>query len=150
MMRLRASKRPESDYDGFVGGASLSARLSYFGRVRVRLERDLTFSSTEENLYFIGTSWSAGYQHHFSRRVSAGLAYGRGLNHYPENVVRTGSQPFQGIRDDRITRYETSFGYRLAEDRAITVSAKRFIRDSTDDLQDREQTLYAIETSLVF
>jgi hypothetical protein len=149
-MHLRAPDRPESDYDGLVGSAVLSTRISHFGRARASFKRDLTFSSTEENLYFIATSWSAGYQHYLSRKVSFGLICGRGLNHYPLEVTRGGSRPFQGIRDDHLTTYEIRLGYRFGEDRAITLSAERFIRDSNDDIQDRERIVYAIGTSFVF
>ncbi len=150
VMHLRALDRLQSDYHGLVGSASLSTRISHFGRVKANLSRDLIYSRTEENLYFISRSWSAGYHHYLSREWSFGLSYGRGLNHYPQEIARGGGRPFRGIRDDRITKYELLFGYRFGETRAITLSAVRFIRDSTDDAQDRERNLYAIGTSFVF
>lgn len=150
VMHLRAPEKPESDYDGLVGSASLTARISHFGRARASLSRDLTYSRTEENLYFIGRSWSAGYQHYLSRELSVGLVYGRGLNHYPQEIARGGTRPFQGIRDDQITKYEIRLGYRFGETQTIVLSAVRFSRDSTVDAQDRERNLYAIGTSFVF
>jgi Putative beta-barrel porin 2 len=144
--RLTALDFPDSDFSGTVGETALSARLGSSSRLKGTYERDLVFSVLPDNLYYVGTSWKAAFEQFFSRRLSGEVAYGRGLNHYPNETTRAGVDPFQGIRDDRLTTYQAGVRYRLNDQLSLALTAYRLNRDSTDDFYDRQRNLYTLGT----
>lgn len=146
--RLEAPDRPESDHRGTVGEGRLSARLGSSARLKGTFARELVFSTLAENLFFVGTHWSAAYEQFFSRRLSGEILYGRGLNHYPEEITGSGGTPL--VRDDRFTTYQASVRYRANRRLAFTAVASRLERDSTDDALDRERNLYALGSAYDF
>ena len=139
---LTARERPQSDYRGTVGEGNLSARLGGSARLKGTFTRELVFSTVAENLYFIGTRWSAAYEQFFSRRFSGEVLYGRGLHHYPEEITGSGGLPLE--RDDRLSTYELAVRYRAHPRLLLTATARRLERDSNDDAFDRERNLYAV------
>ncbi len=145
-MTLLARDRDGADYHGAVGEGHLGTRLGHAARLKGAFERDVTFSIFQGNLYFVGTSWSAAYEQFFSRRLRGELSYGRTLNHYPEEVVPGGADPFQGIRDDRLTDYHATVRYRVRPEMSIEVTAYHVLRDSTDDFYDRVRNFYTFGT----
>jgi len=149
-MVLEALDRDGADYHGVVGEGHLATRLGRAARLKGGFERDVTFSIFEDNLYFVGTSWSAAYEQFFSRHVSGELSYGRTLIHYPEEAFPTGADPFQGIRDDRVTEQHATVRCRARPGMTIEVSAYRVVRDSTDDFYDRTRTFYTFGTTYSF
>lgn len=150
VISLEAPDRPQSDYDGTVGEGRLSARLGVRARLKATFVRDLVFSTTQENLYFISDHWTAAYEHFFSRRVSGQLLYGEGTNDYPEPITRTGAEPFSGIREDSITTYELSVRYQVSDQLWFGLQARRTERDSTDDFLDMERNFYTLGSSYAF
>ncbi len=140
----------EGDRRLTVGEAHLATRLGHSTRLKLEFARDLVFSVVAGNLYFIGTEGSAAVEQFFSRRVSGEVLYGRGSNNYPVAITATLTDPFTGIRDDRITRYQASLRYRVNEKVSIVATGARLVRDSTDDLFDRTRNLYAFGSTYSF
>lgn len=149
-LRLEAPDRPQSDRTGLVGDGRLSARLGRRARFKGTFGRDIGFSVLADNLYYVSTAWSAACEHFFSRRLSGELLYGRGLNHYPETVTRAGTDPFQGIRDDRLTTWRATVRLRGNERVGLQIGAERVTRDSTDDFYDRTRSFYTLGTTYAF
>ena len=149
-MVFEARDRSGSDYHGLVGEGHLSTRLGRAARLKGTFDRNVAFSTLQSNLYFISTSWSAAYEQYFSRRVSGEVGYGRTLNHYPIEVAPSGADPFQGIRDDRLTDYRATVRYRANTQMTIEASAYRLSRDSTDDFYDRVRNFYTFGTTYTF
>lgn len=139
VVNLEAADRPASDYDGTIGEGLLAARLGRRARLKATFVRDLIFSTTVENLFYIGTTWTAAWEQFFSRRVSGELLYGRGLNHYPIPVSGPGGAPL--IRDDDIIISQVALRFRVDERLSLQISGQRQERDSTDDRLDRERNL---------
>jgi hypothetical protein len=139
VVRLEAPDRPASDYEGTIGEGALTARVGRRARFKATYARDLVFSTTAENLYYIGTIWTAAWEQYLSRRVSLELLYGSGLNHYPVPVTGPGGAPL--IRDDDVTIGRVAVRYKVDEGLALQVSGQRQRRDSTDDSLDRERNL---------
>ena len=133
-----------------MGEGHLATRLGRAARLKGSFDRDVTFSIFQGNLYFVATSWSAAYEQFFSRRLSGELAYGRTVNHYPEETVPSIDDPFQGIRDDRLTDYHATVRYRANPQITVEASAYRVIRDSTDDFYDRVRNFYTFGTTYSF
>jgi hypothetical protein len=144
VLSLDAPDRPGSDFRGTIGEAHLTKRLGHAARLRASYERDIVFSTSFENLYFVGTSWSAAYEQFLTRRFSAELLYGRGLNHYPIPIQRTATPAFEGLRDDRLETHQVTLRFHVNSQLSITTSASRLRRDSSDDLFDRERRFYAV------
>jgi hypothetical protein len=136
------------DYRGSIYEGGISARLGHVARLKLNARRDLPFSLLDDNLYAVRRSWSAAFEEFFSRRLSAEITYGRSFSHYPEKVTRTGSEPFSGIRDDRLITYGASIKYRLGNQTALTVLAEHQKRDSTDDFQDESRNFFALGTTI--
>lgn len=133
-----------------VGDASLSTRLGRAARLRGTYNRGLVFSILAENLYYLSTEWSAAYEQFFSRRLSGEIAYTRGLNHYPNEVTRGGAEPFQGIRDDRLTTYRAVIRHRINDQLSIVAGSQRLARNSTDDFFDQERNQYTFGSTYNF
>ncbi len=150
MISLDALDRPQSDYEGTVGEGRISARLGSRARVKLTYERDLPFSTFQENLYVLSNHWTAAYEHFFSRRVSGQILYGEGTHDYPEDVTFTGSEPFSGHLEENITQYSMSMGYRVNDQLWIRLQARRTDRDSTDDFRDRERNFFTVGSSYAF
>lgn len=147
---LDAPDRPGSDYRGVVGSGNLRVRLGSATRARVGLAREVEFSTLTENLYYVARLWSLGLEQFFTRRLSGEIGYGRGRNHYPEEVTRAGAPGFQGIRDDRLTHWNAGLRYRLVDRLTLVAAAHRQERDSTDDFNDRQRRFYTFGTTLEF
>lgn len=148
---------PPRDYRGFVGEGAVAARLGNASRLKLEGERALPFSMLENNLYAIQTTWAAGYERFFSRKLSAELRYGRTLYDYPEEVTEEVKDPNapSGIKQvlvprmDRLQTWEMKVSYRIGDDFALTGSVQRQRRDSTDDSLDRDRHLITFGTSLL-
>lgn len=147
---LTAPDRPGDEYKGIVADGRLSARLGRAARIKTELVRNVDFSITDSNLFYLDTHWSAAYEHFFSRRLSGELSYGRGLTHFPNAVVRPGPPAFTGIRNDRLTTTQVSVRYRPNPQLTFAASAYRTRRDSTDDFFDIDRTLYTIGSTYNF
>jgi len=147
---LEARDRADSDYRGMVGEAHLGTRLGRAARLKGTFARDVQFSTLAENLFYVGTSWSGAFEQFFSRRLSGEVSYGRSLNHYPNEVTRSGSIPFQGIRDDRFIDYRATVRYRPNPRMTVEASAWRLDRDSTDDYYDRVRNFFTIGSTYSF
>jgi hypothetical protein len=150
MIDLHAPERPESDHRGTIGGGWLVWRLAPALRARGTFARDLQFSTTSENLYYVWSSWSLALEQSLSRRLSAELLYGRGLSHYPLPVNLTVADPDGVIRDDHMERYEFAIRYRLHGDGRLEARVGRQVRDSTIDSLDRERNVYTVGTTVAF
>jgi hypothetical protein len=150
VIALEAPDRPQSDFRGTIGEGHLTRRLGRAARAKAGFERALEFSILADNLYFVRTAWSLAYEQFFSRRLSAEIAYGRGRNRYPEEVTRAGTEPFEGLRADRLTTHEMSVRYRINEQLSMVVSAYRLRRDSNDDFHDRERNFYTFGSTYGF
>ncbi len=150
IMDLKAPSRPEDDHRGTIGSGWLVWRLASALRLRTTFARDLQFSTTAENLYFVSSSWSLAFEQFLSRRVSAELLYGQGLNHYPNPVTGAGADPGGEIRDDRMVRYEIGFRYRMHGQGRLEARVGRQVRDSTLDSLDRERNVYTVGTTYEF
>lgn len=150
VVAAEAPDRPQRDYRELIGSGNLRVRLGGATRAKIRLSRDLEFSALADNLYYVGREWSVGLEQFFTRRLSGEAAFGRRLNHYPEEVTRAGSPGFQGIRDDRLATWETTLRYRLHDRLALIASAYRVRRDSSDDFYDRERNFYTFGTTVEF
>lgn len=140
--RLNALQRKRGGYSGAVGDGHLSSRLGPFGRAKLGFGRALAFSTERDNLFYIGTTWTAAYEHFFSRRTSLEGSYGRGLNHYPEPDAPGAARPSGAGRDDHNITFQGTFRYRLNPRLALTLFIQRFIRDSSLDALDRDRNFY--------
>ncbi len=149
-MVFEARDRPGTDYHGLAGEGHLGTRLGRAARLKGTFDRNVAFSTLQSNFYFVSTSWSAAYEQFFSRRMSGELAYGRTLNHYPIEVAPSGPDPFQGVRDDRVTDYRATLRYRTNTQMTIEASAYHLNRDSTDDFYDRVRNFYTFGTTYSF
>ncbi len=140
-----------ADYKGFAGEGAVAARLGNASRLKLEAERALPFSMLENNLYAIQTTWAAGFERFFSRKLSAELRYGRTLYHYPEELIDAddSKRTEARTRDDRLKTWEMKLYYRLGDDFALTGSVQRQRRDSTDDSLDRDRDLITFGTSLL-
>jgi hypothetical protein len=147
---LVAPARPESNARETVGEAELSTRLGSRSRGRGTYERSLIFSVFQQNLYFIGTYWSAAYEYFFSRRLSGELLYGEGTNEYPLPVIRGGADPFLGLREDDLTSYQIAVRYRTSSMVMFEVKAYRLERDSNDDFWDKSRNFYTFGYTYAF
>jgi Putative beta-barrel porin 2 len=148
--KLTALDQSALDYRTTTGEAALVARLGGASRIRGTYERDLVFSTLADNLFYVATNWKAAFEQFFTKRLSGEIAYGQGLNHYPNETTRSGVTPFQGIRDDRFMTYQIGARYRLNDQMALSVTAYRLKRDSTDDFYDRTRTFYSFGTTYDF
>jgi hypothetical protein len=142
---LVAPARPQNNIREPVGEAELSTRLGSRSRGRGTFERNLVFSIFQENLYYIGTYWTAAYEYFFSRRISGELMYGEGTSEYPLEATRGGPDPFQGLRTDDFTRYQVALRYRVSDLAAFEVKWFHLERDSNDDFWDRSRNFYGFE-----
>ncbi len=147
---LEAEDRPQDDTDLTVGEIALTFRMGGATRFKGTLSRDLVFSTLQENLYYESTGWTAAFERFLSRRLRAEIRYGRGLNEYPNEVSRGGTDPFVGIREDDFTRYGLTIRYKINTQVGIVVAASRVERDSTDDFYDRNRNLYTIGSTYEF
>lgn len=147
---LVSPARPVSNTQETVGEAELSVRMGARSLGRGTFQRDLVFSIFQENLYYIGTYWTAAYEYFFSRRISGELMYGEGSNDYPLEVIRGGTAPFQGFRTDEFTQYQITLRYRISNLASIQAKAYRLVRDSTDDFWDYSRNFYAFGYSYAF
>jgi putative beta-barrel porin BBP2 len=147
---LTALDRADSDFHGIIGDGHLTTRLGRAGRAKAGLARNVEFSTLGNNLYYVGTQWSAAYEQFFSRRVSGELLYGRGLNHYPKPVPSGETPSVLLVRDDHMTTYEVTARYRTNPQMTIGVSARHVTRDSTDDFYDRSRNFYTFGTTYSF
>lgn len=147
---LEAPDRPQSDHRGPVGDGRLSTRLGRRARLKATFARDIVFSILAENLYYVQRDWTVALEHFFSRRLSGEILYGRGLNHYPEEVTRDGAVPFQGIRDDLLTTHRATVRFWGRDSVGFVVSAQRVVRDSTDDFFDRSRNFYTFGATYAF
>jgi hypothetical protein len=139
---LTALDRGDSDYRGIVGDGHLTTRLGRAGRLKSGFGRNVEFSTLGNNLYYVGSQWSAAYEQFFSRRMSGEVLYGRGLNHYPKQAPE--------VRDDRLTTWQATVRYRANPQMTIGLSAFHVTRDSTDDFYDRDRNFYAFGTTYSF
>lgn len=139
---LQSEEQPGNDFLGTVGEGSLRTRLGSRGRLRGTLSRNLVLSSLDNNVYFLLTTGSLGYEHFFTRHWSTDIEVGRSDGKYPNEVTRTGGQPFQGIRIDRVKNYKVGIRYRMSDQVTISLQALRQQRDSTDDFFDDERNFY--------
>jgi Putative beta-barrel porin 2 len=142
--------RKEGEYRGVVGNGQLSLRVGSRGRIQGSLGRDLIPSTTLENLYFISTSWSAGYETFFSRSVSAMFSYGRRLHHYPQEMLLSQSPVSFGTRDDRIRTSRAEIRYHANPQMQFTAGINRVELRSTQDFTDMSRTLYVVGTTYAF
>jgi hypothetical protein len=147
-IRLDALRRPRSGFRGTVGEGRLSLKAGGSGRITASGSRSLPFSTLDENLYYVATSWAGSYEQFFSRRLSVEAGLGRGLNRYPERIDRAGPRPFHGLRDDRLRSYAHTLRYRAGPRLGFTAGAQRFVRDSNDDAMDRDRNFYALGSTL--
>jgi putative beta-barrel porin BBP2 len=147
---FEAPDQPENNYHGLVADSAVSARLGHAARLKGTYARGLVFSLLGGNLFFVSDAWTAAYEQFFSRRLSGEVLYGRGLDHYPQPVPIAGPPAFTGIRDDRLTTYGATVRYRLNDQLTLTATAKRLVRDSSDDSLDRRRDFYALGTAYAF
>jgi Putative beta-barrel porin 2 len=147
---FEAPDQTGSNFHGLVADAAVSARLGHAARLKGTYDRGLVFSILAGNLFFVSDAWTAAYEQFFSRKLSGEVLYGRGLNHYPQPVSIAGPPAFTGIRDDHLTTYAATLRYRLSEQLTLTATAKRLVRDSTDDSLDRRRDFYAVGTVYAF
>ena len=147
---LTALDRVDSDWRGMVGDGHLTARAGRSARLKGIFSRNVEFSILGDNLYYVGTLWSAAYEQFFSRRLSGEILYGRGLNHYPKEVPGGEDPTTLLIRDDRMITYEASVYYRANPDMTLVLSAYHVTRDSTDDFYDRTRNFYTFGTTYAF
>lgn len=139
---LESEEQPGNDFRGTVGEGSLRTRLGSRGRLRGIFSRDIELSSLDKNLFFILTMGRVGYEHFFTRHWSTDVELQRWNGKYPNEVTRLGTNPFQGIREDRVTGYQFSLRYRLNDQTRISLQVLRQVRDSTDDFLDDERNFY--------
>jgi putative beta-barrel porin BBP2 len=147
---LTALDRDGSDYHGIVGDGHLMTRAGRAARLKAGFGRNVEFSTLGNNLYYVGSQWSASYEQFFSRRMSGEVLYGRGLNHYPKAVPSAVTPGVLLIRDDRLTTYQATVRYRANPQMSIGMSAFHVTRDSTDDFYDRTRNFYAFGTTYAF
>jgi len=147
---MTALDRDGSDYHGIVGDGHLTTRVGRAGRVKTGFDRNVEFSTLGDNVYYVGTQWSAAYEQFFSRRVSGEVYYSRGFNHYPKEVMSVSSPGVLLIHDDRLTTWQTTVRYRTNPQMTIGITASRVTRDSTDDFYDRTRSFYTFGTSYSF
>jgi hypothetical protein len=150
VISLTAPDQPQSDYRGTIGEGRLSTRLGHRARLKGTYERDLEFSTLTTNLYYVSTAWTAAYEQFLTRRLSAELLYGRGLNHYPEEVSLGGTPPVLALRDDDMITTQATIRYRINEQLWMNLSASRLRRDSTIDTYDRDRNFFAFGSAYSF
>lgn len=146
VLSLDAPDRPGSDFDGTVGDANLTTKLGRRSRVRATFERSLGFSTLKSNLYFLSRYWSVGYEHFLSSRIRVEAVYRQGRNRYPEEVIRLGSNPFRGIRIDRLSTMELGARYRAGDQFSFQWKVFRQERDSNDSFLDETRYFYSFGT----
>jgi hypothetical protein len=147
---LTALDRDGSDYHGIVGDGHLTTRLGRAARLKAGFGRNVEFSTLRDNLFYVGSQWSAAYEQFFSRRVSGEVLYGRGVNHYPKEIPSAASPGLFLIRDDRLTTWQATVRYRANPQMTIGMSAFHVRRDSTDDFYDRTRNFYTFGTTYSF
>ena len=150
VLSLEASDGPENDYETTVGSARLSTRFGRGGRLRGEFDRELVYSTLEEYLFFMNSIWLAAYEQFFSRRFSAEFEYGKGLNEYPDEAIRSGSGPIDQNRKDHLTRYQFWVRYRIYEELMFVGRIQHSRRDSNDDVFDLERNFYTIGVTYAF
>ncbi len=133
-----------------MGDGHLWTRLGRAARLKVGFGRNVEFSILGGNLFYVGSQWTAAYEQFFSRRTSGELLYGRGLNHYPEQVPITATPSILAVRDDRMSTWQATVRYRANPQMTIAASAYHVARDSTDDFYDRTRNFYTFGTTYSF
>jgi hypothetical protein len=149
-LSLLAPERERNDYHGIVGDGHLAMRLGRAVRLKGGFGRNVEFSTLSANLFYISSQWSLAYEQFFSRRLSGELLYGRGLNHYPNEVPSAESPGILLIRDDRLAVVQTTIRYRANGQMSLGISAFHVSRDSTDDAYDRTRSFYTFGTTYDF
>jgi len=147
---MTALDRADSDYHGIVGDGHLATRLGHAGRLNGGFERVVDFSTLGNNLFYVGSEWSASYEQFFSRKVSGELQYSRGLNHYPKQVQSAQTPGLLLIRDDHLTTWQATVRIKANPQMTIVASAYHTTRDSTDDYYDRDRNFYTFGTTYTF
>jgi putative beta-barrel porin BBP2 len=149
-LELIALDRENSDFHGIVGDGHLTMRLGRAGRGKTGFGRNVEFSTLGNNLYYVGSLWTAAYEQFFSRRLSGELLYGRGLNHYPQEVPSGENAALLIVRDDHLTTSAVTVRYRANLQMTIEMRASHINRDSTDDFYDRTRNFYTFGTTYSF
>lgn len=150
LARVAPIHRPADDFDTGVWDGRISSRLGSSGRGTVTLGRSLVFSTDEENLFYINTKWGLAYERFFSRRASAELSYGRGLNEYPEPVAAAGTGSPAVHRDDHVISYQAQLRCRVQPQLVVTATAQRYVQDSNIPGLDRDRNIFMIGTTYEF
>jgi len=145
-----ALDRADSDYQGIVGDGHLVTRLGRSSRVKAGFSKNVEFSTLGDNLYYVGSQWTAAYEQFFSRRVSGEVLYGQGLNHYPKPVPSGAVPSVLLVRDDDLATWSWTARYRTNPQMTIGVGVSHVKRDSTDDYYDRSRNFYTFGTTYSF
>jgi hypothetical protein len=143
--RILPIERPGEDFDTAVWDGRIGSRLGSSGRGTVTLGRSLVFSTDEDNLFYINTKWGIAYEQFLSRRASAELSYGRGLNEYPEPIASASA-----LREDHVISYQAQVRWRLQTQLAVTATAQRHVQDSNLAGLDRNRNIFMIGTTYEF
>jgi hypothetical protein len=136
------------DYQGIVGDTSVSVRFLRPLSVRVSYRRDIEFSVWYGNPYFIENRYGTGASVYLFKNVRLDYDYNLGRNQYTE-VIRVGETSYDKRRDD-YEIHAVGLYFRLKENVAIGVVARRWIRDSNLDWWDGDRDFIGVNLTYDF
>ena len=138
-------------YSGPIGRAQLHWRALDRALVKLQYKRDTVSSILGENLYYLTDSKGLGYEHYFTRRISAEVARSIADNSYPTELSDLSSCSGTGsgivcdekLREDRITTDTITVRYLMRPGLKIGLAYRHWDRNSNFDLEDvTRNTIY--------
>jgi hypothetical protein len=118
-------------FSGLVGNSSLDFRLGRFG-LRLRYNRDSTFSYYVENIFFVENIYGTGASFYVTEFLRLDYDFTYGANGYPEPVrIPLPEGGFRTIsREDRYRIHSAGFVFRVFRDVGVGLMLNLWDRDS--------------------
>lgn len=135
------------DYQGIVGDASLSIRVTGPLTIRTNYGRNVQFSSWYDHAYYLENIIGGGASLYVSARVRLDYDYAGGRNTYP---AVTGDRPSSPERADDYDSHQFGIYYRLKKNIGLGFVATRWKRDSTISWANGKQSVFGMNLTYDF
>lgn len=132
-----------SDYNGSIGKASLSYRLTESTRMSLSYSKEILFSIYQNNLYLKQNSYGLSVFQFFTRRFGIELGGTLYRNRYtePGNIPLEGGETLFAKRKDDIKTEYIEFKYRFDEQRILGFKVTQWERESNVPISNVDRLL---------
>ena len=132
-----------SEYDGAIGEASLSYRITQSTRMTLLYKKEILFSIYGTNLFYIQNSYGLSIFQYLTRRLGfeLGATFYRSRYTVPEYIpLPEGGSIYDYRRDDVKTGF-AGLKYKLSDNYNVGLRISRWVRDSNLYTQDVDETM---------